>query len=116
MTVRALAEKYELEILSAGDLEKEVEGGYVGDLLSFVMAHAKEGMIWLTIQGHINTIAVASLVGVSALVLTEKSMPTKEMLEKAKINAIPVLSTALSSFQLAYALGKDGVLEDDLCK
>lgn len=111
MTVGELAEKYELTVLSDGGLEREVEGGYVGDLLSFVMAHAKEGMIWLTIQGHINTIAVASLVGVSALVLTEKSMPTEDMLEKARENDIPVLSTHLSSFQLAYQLGQDGVLE-----
>ena len=112
MTVGALAEKYGLMILNNGDLEREVEGGYVGDLLSFVMAHAREGMIWLTIQGHINTIAVASLVGVSAIVLTEKSMPTEDMLEKARENDIPVLSTHLSSFQLAYQLGRDSILED----
>ena len=112
MTVGALAEKYGLMILNNGDLEREVEGGYVGDLLSFVMAHAREGMIWLTIQGHINTIAVASLVGVSAIILTEKSMPTEDMLEKARENDIPVLSTHLSSFQLAYQLGQDCILED----
>lgn len=112
MTVGALAEKYGLTVLNAGDLERKVEGGYVGDLLSFVMAHAKEGMIWLTIQGHINTVAVASLVDLSAIVLTEKSVPTEDMIEKAKEHHIPVLSTHLSSFGLAYRLGQDGILED----
>lgn len=112
MTVGALVEKYGLTVLNASDLQRKVEGGYVGDLLSFVMAHAKEGMIWLTIQGHINTVAVASLVDISAIVLTEKSMPTADMLEKAREHNIAILSTPLSSFQLAYRLGQDGVLEE----
>lgn len=110
MTVKELAYQYNLNVLCDEGIEQNIKGGYVGDLLSFVMAHAKEEMIWLTIQGHINTVAVASLIGLSAIILTEKSMPTEEMLEKAKENGIPVLNTPLTSFQLAYRLGQDGVL------
>ncbi|MEF9959652.1 MAG: DRTGG domain-containing protein [Niameybacter sp.] len=110
MTVKELAKQYPLTVLSEEGLDNVVEGGYAGDLLSFVMAHAKEHMVWLTIQGHINSVAVASLVGVSAIILTEKSMPTPDMLEKAKENAIPILTTPLTSFNLAYLLGRDGML------
>lgn len=107
MTVGELISIYEFEVLSESNgLHKEVIGGYTGDLLSFVMAHAKEHMIWITIQGHINTVAVASLVGISAIILAEGSEPTADMLEKAKENQIPVLASKLSSFEIAYKLGR----------
>ena len=48
-----------------------VSGLYVGDLLSFVMAKAKPGQIWLTIQAHPNVIAVASLINLSAVIVVE---------------------------------------------
>lgn len=111
MTVRELIEAYELKVLSESNgLDRQIEGGYAGDLLSFVMAHAKENMLWMTIHGHINTVAVASLVGISAIILTENSEATPDMLEKAVENQIPVLATALSSFELAYRLGVNQAL------
>ncbi len=111
MTVGELVKKYNLSILSESDgLNQEITGGYVGDLLSFVMAHAKEKMVWITIQGHINTIAVASLVGIGAIILTEGSEPTADMLEKAQENGIPVLTSPLSSFEIAYRFGMDQTL------
>lgn len=111
MTIRQLIEDYQLKVLSESDgWDKEIRQGYIGDLLSFVMAHAKEGMIWITIQGHINTIAVASLIGVTAIILAENSEATPDMLEKAKENQIMVLSSKLSSFELAYRLGEGHAL------
>ncbi len=41
------------------ELDKEVTGGYVGDLLSHVMAKARKGDIWVTVQAHQNIVAVA---------------------------------------------------------
>ena len=107
MTVGELVSIYGFEVLSESNgLHKKVVGGYAGDLLSFVMAHAKEHMVWITIQGHINTVAVASLVGVSAVILAEGSEPTLDMIEKAKENEIPILASKLSSFDIAYKLGE----------
>lgn len=111
MTIRQLIEVCELKVLSEGNgWDKEIKEGYIGDLLSFVMAHAKEDMIWITIQGHINTIAVASLVGVNTIILAENSEATWQMLEKAKEYQITVLSSHLSSFELAYKLGAQHAL------
>lgn len=105
MTVRTLVDKLELEILAGENaLEKEIKGGYVGDLLSFVMAHAKEKNIWITIQGHINTIAVATLVGIAAIVLAEGVDADKEMLKKAEEEDIPILRTTLSGYDFICQL------------
>jgi len=42
-------------------LSGECSGGYVSDLLSDVMANAKAGDLWVTLQTHQNIVAVASL-------------------------------------------------------
>ena len=49
----------------------EVCCGYTCDLLSWVMAHGKKGMAWITVQTHMNVIAVASLMEMSAVILPE---------------------------------------------
>lgn len=111
MTVKQLIEEMKLEII-AGDqnVDNVIKGGYTGDLLSFVMSHAKEGNLWVTIQGHINSIAVATLLGISAIVLTEGSVLTEDAHKKANDEGIPVLSTKLSSFDFICKLSNKGIL------
>ena len=50
-----------LEPLYDTNKELNIEGVYIGDLLSIVMSKAKQNFIWITIQTHINIIAVAEL-------------------------------------------------------
>ncbi len=104
MTVRMLVERMQLEVL-AGEryLDQEIEGGCVGDLLSYVMAKAVERNMWVTIQAHINTLAVATLVGVSVIVLTDNRMPNEEVLAKGEEEGIPIVRTPLSSFDFCGA-------------
>ena len=42
-------------------VDREVRCGYTCDLLSWVMAHGEEGMAWVTVQTHMNVVAVAVL-------------------------------------------------------
>jgi hypothetical protein len=60
MRIKEVAEKLGLKILSAGT-DQEVLSGYVSDLLSDVIANAEEGCLWITVQRHLNIIAVALL-------------------------------------------------------
>lgn len=107
MTVRTLVECMNLEVIGGeAGLDQQIQGGYIGDLLSFVMAHAKEKNVWITIQGHINSIAVASLLGLSAIVLAEGSYADQEMIDKANEEEIPLLATKCSSFDFVVALTK----------
>ncbi|HQA85856.1 MAG TPA: DRTGG domain-containing protein [Erysipelotrichaceae bacterium] len=111
MTVKELIEEMKLEIVAGEEnIDNVIKGGYVGDLLSFVMSHAKEGNLWITIQGHINSIAVATLLGMSAIVLTEGSVLTEDAHKKANDEGIPVLSTNLSSFDFICKLSSKGIL------
>lgn len=107
MTVHEMITSIGLEVVSGKEqLEKRVENGFVGDLLSFVMAHAKEKTAWITVQGHMNTLAVAVMIEASAIILAEGVKPDENMLIKAQIEKIPVLLSEKSSFELACELGQ----------
>ncbi len=62
MTVREIVEALNLKVLSGEKgLDKEITGAYCSDLLSDVMGNTEEQQVWITLQGHKNAIAVASL-------------------------------------------------------
>jgi predicted transcriptional regulator len=92
----------------ARGLDREVADGYCGDLLSDVMAHAKKGEVWLTVQSHQNIVAVAVLRELAAIILVGGRAPDEETKAKAEAEGIPILLSPLSSYSLAgklYALG-----------
>lgn len=102
ITVKEAAEKFGFEILAgeAGTGGK-ITGVYIGDLLSWVMARAPESGAWITIQGHVNTVAVALLTGASCIIIAEGAEADADTLKKADTEGIPVLSSKLNSFEIA---------------
>lgn len=82
----------------------EISGGYVCDMLSDVMGSAKSGQVWITIMKHLNTIAVASMTGIPAIVLAKGSAPDSAVVEKATEEGICLISSPLDSFSLAGLL------------
>ncbi|NLG87322.1 MAG: serine kinase [Firmicutes bacterium] len=89
-------------------LDRVVKGAYVSDLLSHVMARAKEGNLWVTIQAHQNIVAVAALLNLSGIIIAGGIEPQADTLIKAEEEGIPILTTNLSTFEVAgrlYALG-----------
>lgn len=102
MKLRELAEALSLEVKTSNDgLDKDVTGAYSSDLLSDVMANAKEGNIWITLQTHLNIVAVASLKRVIGIIIVGNRMIPEEVLKKAGEEKITVMSTPLHAFELA---------------
>lgn len=89
--------------VAAGEkgLDREIRGGYCGDLLSDVMANAAPGDIWLTMQSHQNIVAVAVLKELAAILLVNGRQPEEDTLAKAEEEGIPILSSPLPAFSLA---------------
>jgi predicted transcriptional regulator len=88
--------------------DREITGGYASDLLSDVMGNSHEGDIWITLQKHVNTVAVASLKGLAAIVLINGRKPESETITKAEEAGIPIISTQLQAFDaigVLYAAG-----------
>jgi predicted transcriptional regulator len=85
-------------------LDREVSGGYVSDLLSDVMGHAVEGECWITLQSHLNVIAIASLKELSAIILVKNIQAEENVITKAEEEEVPVLGTSDSTFVVAGKL------------
>ena len=106
MVVREVAEKLGLQILASG-AEQPVTGGYVSDLLSDVIANAEEGWLWITVQRHVNIVAVAQLKKLAGIIVSGGIEPEAAVLERARQEGIFVLSARANSFHTAgklYAL------------
>lgn len=104
MTVKEIAEKAELKILSMPEPDREVKGVYIGDLLSWVMGRAGEANAWITIMSNINVVAVASLADVSCVILSEGVTLEEDVLSAALNKGINIFSTKLPSYETAVAL------------
>jgi len=89
-----------------GHLGKEVRGGYVGDLLSDVMANSREGDLWITRQVHQNIVAVASLKDLAGIILIQGSEPALDTAVKANAEGIPILVTDLPAFEIVGQIYK----------
>ncbi len=109
MTVNELAEALSLTVITLPDGDREVEGAYMGDLLSWVMGRAQSGNAWITIMSNLNIVAVASLSDVSCILLSEGVEPDASVVETATAKDINILSSPLSSYALACALSRIGV-------
>ena len=80
------------------------QGCYVSDLLSCVMAGAKTNNLWVTLQAHLNIIAVASMLDVAAIIITENAQPDEATIAKANEQGIILLATPKASYEICGSL------------
>jgi hypothetical protein len=78
--------------------------GYVSDMLSCVMTGAKQGSIWVTLQAHNNIVAVAKLLDISAVIISEDAQPDSATIEKANEEEVILLSSPENSFNIVGKL------------
>ena len=108
MTVKELSEKLSLTYLCCPEkaAEKEIHGCYCGDLLSWVMSRAKEGNVWLTVMGNVNSIGVAVLAEISCIILTENAALDDDAKLRATQNDVVILTTDKSAYETAAEISK----------
>lgn len=88
------------------------EGGYASDLLSCVMAGAGRKNLWVTLQAHNNVVAVAALLELSAVIITENAQPDAETVAKATQENVILLSTPKTTFHVVGRLWEMGLKVD----
>lgn len=107
MTVKEMAAACGWTLLSGGEGEdNQIDGCYIGDLLSWVMARAESGDVWLTVMGNINAIAVASLTDAACIVLTESAALDEDAKKRADMQEIPILTTEQDTYAMAVAVSR----------
>lgn len=106
MDIKELKEKLDLKLVCGDDLERKITGCYCGDLLSWVMSRAREGDVWLTVMGNVNSIGVAVLADVACIVLTENAAFDDDALKRAEQNGVVVLRTPKNTYQTAAEISR----------
>jgi len=110
MTVTDLAGLIEGTIVGPALADaRDVRGGYASDLLSDVMANAQDGDAWITMQRHVNTVAVAQLKNLAAIVIVNGRQPEPDMTARAAEHEVAVVTTPLSAFEAAGRLFEAGI-------
>jgi len=108
--VRDIVEKLGLKVVAGSKaLGRTVTGGYSADLLSCVMARAKTGNVWSTLQVHPNVVAVAMLLELSAVIITEGALVSSDVIAKADAEGIALLWTPWTTFHVVAELAHLGI-------
>lgn len=113
MRLNELIDKLDLSVRTGkSNLDREVTGGYASDLLSDVLAHSREGNLWITLQLHQNIVAVASMKDLAGIVLVNGREPEQETVEKAEKEGVVIMVSEMPTFELVgklYELGVAGM-------
>jgi hypothetical protein len=104
MRISELSTSLGLELAQPEFNDREISSGYSSDLLSDVMANAKADGVLVTVQAHKNTIAVAGLAGLAAVVVCNGRPLPRDMIEAARAELVAVLSTRDSAFEVSGRL------------
>ncbi len=112
MRLRELIEALELqELTPAVDGEADITHGYASDLLSDVLAHAPDGGVLVTLQVHLNVIAVASHAGLRAVIFSCGRVPDAEIAKRAAGEGLSLFASKADTFDIVgrlYELGLRG--------
>ena len=116
MNLLDIITKLDLKPLTSNDSDLSLikpTCGYTSDLLSCVMAGAPKKSIWVTLQAHGNIIAVAALLDLSAVIITEGAQPDESSIEKANEEGVLLLSTTLPTYEVVGKLWEMGLRSPD---
>jgi hypothetical protein len=112
MKIQEIAQELNLNAICLDDgSAADVTGGYSSDLMSDVLGKAKKGNVWVTNQKHLNVVAVASLLGLSGVIMVGGVKPDENAIEKAVEEKIPLFTTDMPAFEVIgrlYSLGVRG--------
>ena len=108
MTVKELEGKLGFKSLNEVS-DAEIDGAFISDMVSDVMAGAAAGNVWVTVQTHKNIVAAANLVDIPAIIIVRGKKVPEDTLQMADRVGVTVLSTDLDSFRVAVKLYEAGI-------
>jgi hypothetical protein len=112
MTLSEIIDTFDLTVYAPPlDGKVKVDSGYASDLLSDVIANVAKNDIWVTMQMHVNIVAVAALKDVAAIVIVSRHKPADETIEIAKQKGVCVLGTGMTAFETCGRLYAAGIRE-----
>lgn len=100
MTLKDVVERLHLSIRTGENrLDQALTGGYASDLLSDVIANSRAGNVWVTMQTHVNIVAVAVLKELAAIIIVQGRQPAEDTIKKAKEEKVVLLVSDMPAFE-----------------
>jgi hypothetical protein len=111
MNLQQIIDQLDLNVLTEARDFADITptGGYSSDLLSCVMAGARKGHLWITLQAHLNIVAVAALNEVAAIIITENAQPDDASIAKANQQGVILLATSQPTYEVNGKLWVMGI-------
>lgn len=111
MNLQTIIDQLDLKVLTQSKdfNEAEVSSGYCSDLLSCVMTGAEPEGIWITLMAHGNIVAVAALLDLAAIIITEGAQPEQDTIDKANEKGVTMLSSPKPNFHIVGKLWEQGL-------
>ncbi len=85
-------------LVASENMDREITGMKCCDLLSWVMANGTEGDAWITVQTHLNVVAVASLLDMACIIVPEGIEMEEATLEKAREQSVAIIAADMDAF------------------
>jgi serine kinase of HPr protein (carbohydrate metabolism regulator) len=110
MILKDIVRELDLEVKSGeNNLNRQVTHGHVSDLMSDVIANTEKNDIWVTLQTHLNIVAVASMKELAGIVLINGREPEAETLKRATQEDVPILVSPMPAFEVVGRLYQLGI-------
>jgi predicted transcriptional regulator len=115
MTLEEIKNILDADVIVGGDLLRmEVEAGFSADLMSDVLAFAKEGSILLTGLTNPLVVRTADTLGLRAIIFVRGKRPSIDAVNLANDKNIPLLATKFILFESSgrlFAAGMRGSIQ-----
>ncbi len=110
MKLKEIIELLDGNLLTGKDqLDKSLNTGGASDLMSDILAGLSEKCVLLTGLTTVQTVRTAIIAGVGAIVFVRGKIPPTEVIDQARANEIPLLSTPYSMFVSCGRLYSKGI-------
>jgi hypothetical protein len=108
MKVSELQEKAGLTLLNKL-YDKDIDGVFISDMVSDIVAGTHAGNLLITIQSHKSLIASANLVDVAAIVYVRDKKPLEDVIELADRAGISLFTTSEDAWKMSIKLHEMGI-------
>lgn len=88
----------------------EVQGAFVGDLMSDVLSTIKPEAVLITGLNHPQVIRTALIADASMVIIARGKVPTSEMIELAENEHMPLISSPMGLFEISSRLAEKNIL------
>ena len=115
MKLKELIQIVQGEVLTKGvDLDREVKGGCGADLMSDVLAYSQPDAVLLTGLVSMQVVRTAQMADVAAVLFVREKQPTDDMVQLARREGIPLISTSCGMFEACGRLHRAGLISLEL--